>query len=107
MWVAALLALAPGCVLPLHEGGGGGERPDEALRIEPEEPGLPEVVRLLGAENLLFGSDYPHADHGDDIVDHIMSLRAVLSAEVLCKLLWDNPARFYGLGAGPSSLSRM
>lgn len=77
------------------------------IAIEPEEPGLPEVVRLLGAENLLFGSDYPHADHGDDIVDHIMSLRAVLSAEVLRKLLWDNPARFYGLGAGPSSLSRM
>ncbi len=77
------------------------------IAIEPEEPGLPEVIRLLGAENLLFGSDYPHADHGDDIVDHVLSLRAVLSAEVLRKLLWDNPARFYGFSGGPSSLSTM
>jgi predicted TIM-barrel fold metal-dependent hydrolase len=76
------------------------------VAIEPEEPGLPEVVRLLGPDNLLFGTDYPHADHGDDIVDHVMSLRAVLSEELLCKLLWDNPARFYGLSAGPGQLSR-
>lgn len=69
------------------------------VTIEPEEPGLAEVVRLLGPDNLLFGTDYPHADHGDDIVEHVMALRSVLSDEVLHKLLWDNPARFYGVGA--------
>jgi predicted TIM-barrel fold metal-dependent hydrolase len=76
------------------------------VAIEPEEPGLREVIRLLGADNLLFGTDYPHADHGDDIVDHVMSLREGGSEEVVRKLLWDNPARFYGLGAGPGLLSR-
>jgi predicted TIM-barrel fold metal-dependent hydrolase len=75
------------------------------VSIEPEEPGLAEVIRLLGADNLLFGTDFPHADHGDDIVDHLMALRRVLPDEVLDKLLWDNPARFYGLGAGPARVN--
>jgi uncharacterized protein len=68
------------------------------VAIEPEEPGLQETIRLLGADNLLFGTDFPHADHGDDIVDHMMSLRTVLPEEVLRKLLTNNPSRFYGLG---------
>jgi predicted TIM-barrel fold metal-dependent hydrolase len=68
------------------------------IAVEPEEPGIPEVIRMLGTDNLLFGTDYPHADHGDDIVEHLMGLRAVLPEEALRKLLWDNPARYYGLG---------
>jgi predicted TIM-barrel fold metal-dependent hydrolase len=75
------------------------------VTIEPEEPGLAQTVQLLGADNLMFGTDYPHADHGDDIVDHVMGLRGGLSNEVLRKLLWDNPARFYGLSAEPGALS--
>ncbi|HEX8701858.1 MAG TPA: amidohydrolase family protein [Myxococcaceae bacterium] len=67
------------------------------VSIEPEEPGLQEVVRILGPDNLLFGTDYPHADHGDDILDHALGLRGVLSDEVLHKLFWENPNRFYGL----------
>jgi predicted TIM-barrel fold metal-dependent hydrolase len=67
------------------------------VSIEPEEPGLQEVIRLLGPDNLLFGTDYPHADHGDDILDHALALRAVLSDNVLHKLFWENPNRFYGL----------
>ncbi|WP_224361285.1 amidohydrolase family protein [Hyalangium versicolor] len=68
------------------------------VTIEPEEPGTADVVRLLGADNLMFGTDYPHADHGDDIVEHAMALRAGMSDDVVRKLLWDNPARFYGVG---------
>jgi predicted TIM-barrel fold metal-dependent hydrolase len=67
------------------------------IAVEPEEPGILEVIRLLGTDNLLFGTDYPHADHGDDIVDHLMGLRAVLPEDTLRKLLWDNAARYYGL----------
>ncbi|HVG58330.1 MAG TPA: amidohydrolase family protein [Hyalangium sp.] len=75
------------------------------VTIEPDEPGLPELIRLLGPDNLMFGTDYPHADHGGDIVDHVMSLRAVLSEQLIRKLLWENPARFYGISAGPGRLS--
>jgi predicted TIM-barrel fold metal-dependent hydrolase len=70
------------------------------VSIEPEEPGLQEVIRLLGPDNLLFGTDYPHADHGDDILDHALALRAALPDEVLHKLFWENPSRFYGLSRG-------
>jgi hypothetical protein len=32
-------------------------------------------------------------------VDHMMGRRAEFSEELIRKLLWDNPARFYGLSA--------
>jgi predicted TIM-barrel fold metal-dependent hydrolase len=69
------------------------------ISVEPEEPGVAEVIRFLGgADNLLFGTDFPHADHGDDIVDHLMELRTVLPEQTLRKILWENPVRYYGLG---------
>jgi predicted TIM-barrel fold metal-dependent hydrolase len=67
------------------------------IGVEPEEPGLPEVIRHLGPDNFLFGTDYPHADHGDDILENLVALRGVLPEETMRKLLWDNPARYYGL----------
>lgn len=67
------------------------------VAIEPGEPGLQELIRMIGTDNLVFGTDYPHTDHGEDIVDHVMELRSVLPEETMRKLLWDNPARFYGI----------
>lgn len=78
-------------------------RPSEYFRrqcfitVEPDEPGLEEVVRGVGADCLLFGSDFPHVDHDEAIVGRAVGLRARLSDEVARKLLYDNPARFYGL----------
>jgi predicted TIM-barrel fold metal-dependent hydrolase len=69
--------------------------------IEPDEPYLPALVSHLGADNLLFGTDYPHGDHGDDMVDKALRLADVLPDGVVRKILCDNPARFYGLGAQP------
>ncbi|MGK4005906.1 amidohydrolase family protein [Sorangium sp. So ce1036] len=65
--------------------------------LEPDEPYLPEVIPRIGADNLLFGTDYPHPDHGPDLVARALALRGELPDEVLRKILWDNPARFYGL----------
>jgi predicted TIM-barrel fold metal-dependent hydrolase len=67
------------------------------VSVEPSEPGLQEVVRAVGPDNLLFGSDFPHVDHQGDIVTEAVELRTKLSEEVVGKLLWDNPARFYGM----------
>jgi predicted TIM-barrel fold metal-dependent hydrolase len=67
------------------------------VSIEPDEPTLPEVVRQLGAENLLFGTDFPHVDHDGGEGHAMASLRGRLPEEVLQKLSWDNPARLYGL----------
>jgi uncharacterized protein len=69
--------------------------------IEPDEPYLPAFVEQLGADNLLFGTDFPHGDHKDDMVDLALALAARMPGEVVRKILWDNPARFYGL-SGPS-----
>lgn len=68
------------------------------VSVEPGEPLLPEVVREIGSENLLFGSDFPHADHEGEVGAAVETLRARLPEEVVRQLLWDNPARFYGLG---------
>jgi predicted TIM-barrel fold metal-dependent hydrolase len=66
--------------------------------IEPDEPYLPTLVEHIGADNLLFGTDFPHGDHGDDMVNRALGLQAVLPEEIVWKILWDNPARFYRLG---------
>ena len=67
------------------------------ISIEPTEPYLEEVVKCIGADNLIFGSDYPHTDHKPEIVEEAVALEDKLSKETVRKILWDNPARFYGI----------
>lgn len=67
------------------------------IGIEPSEPYLEEVVKYIGADNLLFGSDYPHMDHKPNIVKDAVALEERLSQETVRKILWDNPALFYGI----------
>ena len=67
------------------------------ITIEPSEPYLDRVIQDIGVENLLFGSDYPHMDHKQDIVERAVALHEQLGEETVRKILWDNPARFYGL----------
>ncbi len=66
------------------------------ISIEPSEPYLVETIQYIGTDNLLFGSDYPHADHKPDIIEEVVALEERLSKETVQKILWDNPARFYG-----------
>ena len=77
-------------------------RPSEYFRrqcwisFEPEEPYLPQVLDLVGADRLLFASDFPHPDHKwPEIVEEIVALPLPDAAKA--KILWDNPAAFYGL----------
>lgn len=67
------------------------------VALEPDEPYLPALAPLIGEDNLLFGTDFPHLDHDDDIVAAALSLRRALPEATVRKILWDNPARFYGL----------
>lgn len=67
------------------------------IAIEPSEPYLATLVQYIG-DNLLFGSDYPHMDHKPDIVEEVVALEEQLLKKNVQKILWDNPARFYGLG---------
>ncbi len=65
---------------------------------EPDEPLLPEVIQHIGEESLLFGTDYPHLDHDEGQVARALSLRGSIAETALRKMLWDNAARFFGLG---------
>lgn len=67
------------------------------ISIEPSEPYLAEIIQYIGSDNLIFGSDYPHMDHNVDVVEKATALQEQLSMKTVQKILWDNPARFYGL----------
>jgi predicted TIM-barrel fold metal-dependent hydrolase len=62
---------------------------------EPDEPNLPQVVEGVGADLVLFASDYPHFDckfpHSVDAIR-----RAGLRDEVLAAVTTDNALRLYG-----------
>jgi uncharacterized protein len=67
------------------------------ISIEPDEPYVKDIIKYIGEDNILFGSDFPHMDHHPDIMDEIVSLEKLLSREVVQKILWDNPMRYYGM----------
>ncbi|MRG92332.1 amidohydrolase family protein [Polyangium spumosum] len=67
------------------------------VAFEPEEPYLADVLRHIGEEHLVFGTDFPHLDHDDRIVDRALALRERIPGDALRKMLWDNAARFCGL----------
>ncbi len=60
-----------------------------------EEPAL-NALQLLGKENVVFSTDYPHLDSKyPHSVDRFLELP--FNKATQRKLLWDNCARFYGL----------
>jgi predicted TIM-barrel fold metal-dependent hydrolase len=67
------------------------------ISIEPSEPYLAQILDYIGLDNILFGSDYPHGEYQPDIVDQVVALEGQLSRKTVQKILWDNPARFFGL----------
>ena len=67
------------------------------IGMEPSEPYLAEVIQYIGADNLIFGSDYPHMDHNPKVVKKLVELEERLSKRTLRKIVWDNPRRFYNL----------
>ena len=66
------------------------------ISVEPSEPYLAEVIAHIGVDNLIFGSDYPHMDHQPDVVKKVVELEGKLSQEIVNKIAWENPGRFYG-----------
>lgn len=78
-------------------------KPSEYVRrqcfatLEPGEPGISEALSWLGANRLLFGTDFPHADHQGSLVDEVLRLEQRLPPGVLAGLLGANAEAFYGL----------
>ena len=67
------------------------------ISAEPDERALPAVVSLLGDDNLLFASDYPHPDGIFPGVVAALADRDDLSETTKAKVLRDNAARCFGL----------
>jgi len=68
-----------------------------AIGFEPGEPFLGETITYLGETRLMFGSDFPHLDHDEDIVGSALSM--ALSEDRLRGMLGANAEHFFGFPA--------
>lgn len=67
---------------------------------DPEDPLVGEAVRAVGAEHVMWASDFPHPDaHYPDAVTGFLADGPAhgLTAPDLRRILWDTPETFYGL----------
>lgn len=69
------------------------------ISAEPDESLTAPVVQHLGADYVVWASDYPHLDASFHVVDTIRERIAVLPEDAQRKVLGENALRFYGLGA--------
>lgn len=82
------------------------KRPAEYIRsgniyvsCEVEETTLPSVVNAIGADHILFASDYPHERDREAFLHDIPEFveRTDLSDAIKDQILYHNPRAFYGL----------
>jgi predicted TIM-barrel fold metal-dependent hydrolase len=67
--------------------------------IEPEESPIKYTIDYMGADKLLFSTDYPHSDSiFPEAVNTFLALEGV-SDDNKRKILWDNAANLFGLEA--------
>ena len=80
------------------------KKPSEYVRdinvyvaCEPEEQLLPEAMRIIGPDNIVFASDYPHWDGSFPQSLRELEARQDLSEADKTKILVHNPRRLYSL----------
>jgi predicted TIM-barrel fold metal-dependent hydrolase len=62
--------------------------------VEPDEAGVKYVIDNIGADRLVFSTDYPHGDSKyPQAVESFLQLK--ISDDEKRKILWDNCAEFY------------
>jgi predicted TIM-barrel fold metal-dependent hydrolase len=69
------------------------------ISAEPDESLTGPVVEHLGADYVVWASDYPHLDASFHVVQTIRERISDLPAEAQRKVLGENTLRFYGLSA--------
>jgi len=70
------------------------------ISTEAGEEFVHDVIRHVGEDYLVMATDYPHPDaigKFPDLTVGALSGNDVLPADVRRKILWDNPARLYGM----------
>ena len=80
------------------------QKPSDYIRrncyfvAEPEERCIGAMLELVGADNILWGSDYPHVDSRLDAPQLIRRSTAGLDAEARARVLGENAVRLFALG---------
>ena len=69
------------------------------ISAEPDESLTGPIVQQLGADYVVWASDYPHLDASFHVVDTLRERIAGLPEESQRKVLGTNTLRFYGLAA--------
>jgi predicted TIM-barrel fold metal-dependent hydrolase len=64
--------------------------------LEPEEETVPYVIERIGADKILFASDYPHWDGMFPNVVSTIRGRKDISDDAKARILGENAKRFYG-----------
>jgi predicted TIM-barrel fold metal-dependent hydrolase len=67
------------------------------VSFEPEEWNLAACAERLGAERLLWASDYPHPEYHEGIVDELRERLEPLAAADRARVLGANAVECYGL----------
>lgn len=87
-------------------------KPSEYLRsgqffigLEPEESTIPYIIERIGADKLLFASDYPHWDSSWPAAARIFLERSDISDADKRTILAENPQRFYGFAVEVPSVA--
>ncbi len=74
------------------------------VSVEPDEAPARYLIDELGSDQIVFSTDYPHADSKYPAAVETF-LRLPLSDEDKRKILWDNCARFYQVAEVPDPAS--
>ncbi len=68
------------------------------ISSDPEDTLAPFVIGAVGADHVIWASDFPHPDaHFPDAVDLFLAGLADVDRDETQAVLWDTPARFYRL----------
>ena len=66
------------------------------ISADPDEPGLDDVIKFMGDDNLVWNTDYPHPDAPDPNKVLPWFAAQPISDDSKRKILWDNAVRLYG-----------
>ncbi len=67
------------------------------VSVDPLEKTIPAIVELVGDDQLVWATDYPHPDAQPDGATRTFAKRSDLSERTRRKILTENPIRLYGL----------
>lgn len=66
------------------------------IACDADEPGIKFAIEHVGDNNIVFNTDYPHADAPDPWEPVPNMMNQPISDESKRKILWDNSVRLYG-----------